>query len=311
MNYIVTGGCGFIGHHLVKRLVLEDHRVAVIDNLSTGKSDNLVEGAEFHQWDLTTLSGSKKYWAPFSRVVKDWGHVDAIFHLAAIPNVQLSILMPIATNLNNITATLHVLDSAVKLGIPRVIFSSSCSVYGDQPGGKFVETMHPNPLSPYALQKYTGEIYCRQYHQIHGLKTISLRYFNVYGPRQNAEGSYAALIPTCYRSLVHNTPFIIHGDGEQTRDFTYVDDVVAANVLAAKTDVGFGEVFNIGGGSPTSVNQIVRLVSEAVGKPDYEPMHGPPVVETRHAAADISKAMKTLGWFPEVTIDSGLEKALA
>lgn len=294
MKYIVTGGAGFIGSHLVDRLLALHHEVIVID---PAENENLA-----HHENLTVHKAS--VCADLSQFFKE---IDGVFHLAAIPRVQYSIQHPIKTNEVNVDGTLNLLALSKKFGVKRFIFSSSSSIYGEQEIMPLKESMPPNPMSPYALQKYIGEQYCRLYYMLYGLKTISLRYFNVYGPRQDPEGEYANLIPKFIMSINNNQQPTIYGDGEQTRDFTYVADVVEANVLAAQAQSSFGEVFNIGSGKNLSVNDVTQGILKLSGK-DIQPKHGPSVVEPRNTLADISKTKELLGWDTKVSFDEGLKK---
>ena len=302
-RYIVTGGAGFIGSHLVLRLLSEGSRVTVIDDLSSGKKENL-EGAPG--------DGHLRF---LHRSILDDGleeifrGADAVFHVAAVPRVQFSIQFPEISNRANIEGTLKVLEAARKAGVRRVVCSSSSSVYGNQDRLPLEETMTPNPMSPYALQKLAGEYYCRLYHAIHGLETISLRYFNVYGPKQDPTGGYANLIPRSIHRVLRGESPVIFGDGSQTRDFTFVEDVVEANILAAGTNAGeaFGEAMNIGGGKNLSVNEVVEAIAHGTGiRPEYQP----PVLEPKDTLADIRKAFRILGWAPKTGFSEGISQTI-
>lgn len=301
MKCLVTGGAGFIGSHLVDRLLALGHEVIIIDDLSSGKKDNLA-----HQKDNPHLQ-------VFSRNICDaetdhlFEGVSVTFHLAAIPRVQYSIAFPEKTNEVNIQGTLRVLEASRKAGVKRLIYSASSSAYGDQEQLPLIEYMNPNPLSPYALQKLVGEYYCRLYYHLHGMETISLRYFNVYGPRQDPSGGYACLIPKSLQRVANDEHPEIYGDGEQTRDFTYVKDVIEANILAAttKNSKAFGEIFNIGQSQSLSVNQVVKNI---IGTKNLTPKYQPPVIEPRHTLADINKAKMLLGWTPQYTFEEGIRE---
>ena len=257
MKTLVTGGAGFIGSHLVERLVQLGHEVSVIDNLATGKEENL-DGIRkkiiFHKESINNIK----------EVLEG---TDVVFHVAAIPRVQFSIHNPMESHHTNINGSLNLLKQCSDLGIKRFIFSSSSSVYGDQKSLPLEETMKPNPMSPYALQKLAIEHYCKLFHRLYGLKTVSLRYFNVYGPKQDKESNYSNLIPKFIGLIQKNEQPKIHGDGNQTRDFSYVEDVISANLAAmnSKNQKIFGDVFNIGTGNNTSVNHVFALARSPTG----------------------------------------------
>lgn len=310
MKAIVTGGAGFIGCNLAKQLLHDGWSVNIIDNLSTGNVDNI-----FNYVSIECVDNKLNY---FKKDFCDEGDLDfifnqnipdVIFHVGALPRVQFSIEYPLKTNKSNVNGTLLLLEKAAKIGVKRFVYSSSSSVYGDQNTLPLEEGMKPNPMSPYALQKLTGEEYCRLYNLIYGMETISLRYFNVYGPRQNADGGYAILIPKFIKLMKDGQTPIINGDGKQSRDFTYVDDVVNVNILAAMTNNKkcFGKTFNIGGGNSKSVNEVVAVLSQFTGfKGNIK--HGPPVLEPKHTLADISLAKELLGWEPKSDFYTELEK---
>ncbi len=299
MNYLVTGGAGFIGSHLVDRLLVDDHNVIVLDDFSLGKKENLPKHKNLKIYkksicdNLTQIFKKHKF--------------DAIFHLAALPRVQFSIAKPRESHEANINGTLNLLMTAKDAGVKRFIYSSSSSVYGNQSILPLVETMSAKPISPYALQKYVSEEYCRLFALLYGLETVSLRYFNVYGPRQNPEGAYSGQIPKFFSKLLKGETPVINGDGTQTRDNTYVADVVEANILASKrvSDTLFGEAFNIGGGRNTSVNETSRLIVDLI-KSKIKPTHGPAVIEPKDTLADTRKAKKILGWGPKTSYEDGL-----
>ncbi len=291
---LVVGGAGFIGSHLTDALVAEGYETHVLDNLSGGKKENVNSGAIFHLADIRNLEEIKPL---FDKV--DW-----VFHLAALPRVQYSIEYPVETNEVNVGGLLNVLFAAKEAGVKRVVYSASSSAYGDQPTMPLVETMSANPKSPYGLQKYIGELYCRVFSTVYNLPTVSLRYFNVYGPRYNAEGAYALVIGKFIEQKRRGEPMTITGDGEQTRDFTNVRDIVRANLLAAKSElVGKGEVMNTGGGNSVSINKIAELIGG-------ETIHVPARLEPRYALADNSLAKKLIGWEPQVKIEDGIAELL-
>ena len=301
MKCVVTGGAGFIGSNLVDGLLKRGDSVIVIDDLSLGKKENLPKHKNlvFHK-ETICREDIKSFFSD----------VEVVFHLAALPRVQFSVQEPIKTNEVNINGTLNLLNACREAGVKRFVFSSSSSIYGDQDKMLLTESMKPNPMSPYALHKLTGEYYCRLYNRIHRMETVSLRYFNVYGPRQSPDGGYACLIPKFVKLVNNGEQPVINGDGEQTRDFTYVGDVVNANVLAAttKNKEVFGEAFNIGAGRNISVNKVTCEIIKLSGK-RIKAKYGPAVIEPKHTLADYSKAKKFLGWAPKTGFEGGLKRA--
>ncbi|MFY9457534.1 MAG: SDR family oxidoreductase [Candidatus Spechtbacterales bacterium] len=301
MNTLVTGGAGFIGSNLVQRLVSDGHQVTVVDNLSTGKRENLPAGqaglhknAEFFELDISDLDAIKP----------TFEGKDIVFHVAALPRLTRSIEDPASTFKSNVTGTLNVLLAARDAGVKRVVYSASSSAYGFQDKLPLCETMPPKPLNPYGLSKYVGEELCREFTNFYGLDTISLRYFNVYGPRMDMEGDYATVIGKFLRLKSSGQPLTIIGDGKQTRDFTNVDDVVRANILASQVDKGGGEVINIGAGDNHSVQEIADLIG---GGHVYIPERPG---EVRDTLADISKAKRILGWEPKVSLKDGINQLM-
>ena len=292
----VVGGAGFIGSNLVDTLVERGHDVVVVDNLSTGYTRNLNPAARLEQVDIRTDS---------DRLTAALQGCEVVFHTAALARVPRAIEDPVGTHAVNVTGTLRVLKAAVDAGVRRVVYSSSSSVYGDQPTLPLTEDMPPTPLHPYAAQKLMGEIYARTVHRTYGLQTVCLRYFNVYGPRQVTEGAYRLVIGIFMDQRRQGEPLTIHGDGQQTRDFTWVGDVVRANVLAAASDsVGAGEPINIGAGDEVSINRIAALIGGPV-------VHTPPRgFDERYKRAGIARARELLGWQPQVGIDEGMRRLL-
>ncbi|MBI3684949.1 NAD-dependent epimerase/dehydratase family protein [Candidatus Azambacteria bacterium] len=291
-KYLVTGGAGFIGSNLTDALIAQGHDVLVLDNLSTGKKENINPKATFINADIRRLEQIKPYFVG----------VDHVFHIAALPRVQLSIENPAETNDVNVNGTLNVLIAAKDAKVERVVYSASSSAYGDAKTMPLSEEMRPNPLSPYGLQKYIGEEYCRLFSLLCGLQTVSLRYFNVYGPRMAGEGAYLTVIKNFLMQKSQGKPMTITGDGEQTRDFTHVRDVVRANISAMESkNVGAGEVINIGAGKNYSMNQIAAFI----GGPS---VHIAPRVEPRHTLADNSKAKKFLGWTPQENLEEAIKE---
>ncbi|MEK7211716.1 MAG: NAD-dependent epimerase/dehydratase family protein [Patescibacteria group bacterium] len=294
MNYLVTGGAGFIGSNLVDHLVADGHRVKIIDNLSTGKRENLNPAAELIIADITK----------YDEIAPHFAGMDGVFHLAALPRVQVSIENPRATHDANINGTFNVLLAAKEARVKRLVYSASSSAYGEPESLPLKETMRPNPKSPYGLQKYVGEHYARLFSMFYGLETVSLRYFNVYGPRMASEGAYCTVIAVFLRQKREGKPLTICGDGTQTRDFTHVRDVAAANILAMDSlNVGRGEVINIGAGNNHSVNEVAELIGGAVE-------HLPPRVEPHDTLADNSLARELLGWEPKVRFEDGVGELL-
>jgi UDP-glucose 4-epimerase len=289
---IVTGGAGFIGSHIVDALIKDGYEVHIIDNLSNGKEENINKEAIFHKADICNLSEIK----PIFQNAK------YVFHEAALPRVQFSIEKPIESNEANVLGTLNVLVSAKDAGVKRLVYAASSSAYGDQKEMPLVETMQANPKSPYGLQKYIGEMYLKLFYQIYGLETVSLRYFNVYGPRQNPDGAYALVIGKFLKQLKAGGAMTITGDGTQTRDFTSVYDVVNANLLAMKSSkVGKGEVLNIGAGNNYSINDVAKMIG---GKVE----HIAPRLEPHDTLASNKLALKLLGWKPKVKLADGIKE---
>jgi len=287
---VVTGGAGFIGSNLVDGLIEKGYDVHVIDNLVAGKRENVNPKAVFHEKDIRNLEDM--------HVIME--NAKYVFHLAAVPRVQFSIEHPIQTNEVNVDGTLNVLKAAHEAGVKKVVFSASSSAYGDQPIMPLREDMPANPKSPYGLHKYIGELYCRLFSEIYGLPTVSLRYFNVYGPRLDPTGAYALVMGLFLRLRSEGKPLTITGDGTQTRDFTHVRDVVRANILAAESEtVGHGEVINIGAGNNHTINHLAELMGGEVE-------HIAARLEPHDTLADNSLAKKLLGWEPTVSFEEGI-----
>lgn len=291
MKVLVTGGAGFIGSHLTDRLIKDGHQVTIIDNLSTGFRKNLNSKAEFIKENISNLK----------RIQEFFKNKDYVFHLAALPRIQPSIENPSLTHENNITGTLNILLAAKNNKIKRVIYSASSSCYGtNKPPLK--EGDMPHCLNPYAVSKYVGEVYCRLFSDLYNLDTVSLRYFNVYGPRADPTGDYATVIPIFLRQKANNQPLTIVGDGKQKRDFTYVDDIVEANIKAMNYRGKLkGEVINIGTGKNYSINQLAKMIGGRV-------IHLPPRLgEAKDTLADNTKALKILKWKPKISLKQGLK----
>lgn len=294
MKVVVTGGAGFIGSHVVDALVERGFEVHVIDNLSNGKKENVNKKAVLHVADIRNV----KDIAP---IIKG---ADCVFHLAALPRVQYSIEHPEETHEVNVNGTLNVLLAAKEGGVRRVIYSASSSAYGDQKEMPLREDMAAAPKSPYGLQKYIGELYCKLFSGVYGLETVALRYFNVHGPRFNPNGPYALVIGKFILQRKSNEPLTITGDGTQTRDFTHVSDVVRANLLAMESSkVGHGETINIGAGRNISINKLASLIGGPVKNIEAR-------LEPKHTLADHSLAKKLLNWTPKVQIEEGIKNLL-
>jgi UDP-glucose 4-epimerase len=302
MRFIVTGGAGFIGSNLVEGLV-ELGDVTIIDDLSSGNLDNLEnllkrDDVSLERLSVTDLEAMKPHFE----------HIDCVFHLAAVSNISSSVADPLRTNEVNVKGTLNVLLAARDSGVRKVVYTSSASVYGDIDEVPTTERALPNPLSPYAVTKLAGEYYCDVFSDLYGLETTSLRPFNVYGPRQDPNSQYAGVIPLFISSLLEGEVPMIDGDGEQTRDFVYVKDVVRAFIQAM--DHRTKGVYNIAGGEGISINELFRQVSSILGV-DVEPLHGEPRPgDVRHSTADITRAKRYLGYEPEYDIRRGLEETI-
>jgi UDP-glucose 4-epimerase len=304
-EFLITGGAGFIGSNLVERLVRDGKSVRVFDNFSTGKRENL----RAIEAKIEVVEGDLRNPAEVRKAVAG---VRYVLHLAALPSVQRSVEDPLMTHDINVNGTLNLLAAAREARCQRVVFSSSSSVYGDTPTLPKREDMAPWPVSPYGAHKITCECYCRLFWQLYGLETIPLRYFNVFGPRQDPESEYAAVIPKFITSILAGRSPTIFGDGTQTRDFSHVDNVVEANLAAcaASKDV-LGESFNIACGERTSLLQLVDTINKIMGK-KIQPKFGPPRPgDILHSQADVTKARKLLGWKPQVSFREGIEKTIA
>ncbi len=302
-RFLVTGGAGFIGSNICIKLVEEGCFVRVIDNLLTGKKGNLasvIDRIEFIEADMGDGRAARE-------AMKDIG---VVLHQGALPSVPKSVNNPAATHRHCLDATFAVLLAARDAGVKRFVYASSSSAYGDTPVLPKVETMRPEPLSPYAASKLAGEYYCKVFYTVFGLETISLRYFNVFGPHQDPTSQYAAAIPAFVTAILKNKPPTIYGDGEQSRDFTYVDNVVDANLLAARAKKTSGEVINIACGKAVTVNEIIDMINNLVGKnvkPEYtDPRPG----DVKHSLADITAAERLIGYRPKVSFEQGLQLAI-
>ncbi|HVN27860.1 MAG TPA: NAD-dependent epimerase/dehydratase family protein [Candidatus Binataceae bacterium] len=291
---LVTGGAGFIGSNLVDELLARGLQVRVIDNFATGNRRSLNPGAELIEADIRDGEAIRPAFEG----------IDCVFHVAALPRIPLSIAKPVETHMTNVVGTLDALIAARDAKVRRFVYSGSSSVYGNQTVLPLVETMTPNPLNPYALQKQVGEQYTRMFHRLFGMETLTLRYFNVYGPRMASEGAYVTVISAFMAARARGVPLEIHGDGEQTRDFTHVSDVVAANILAMDATVADGRAINVGAGRNVSINRIADLIGgERV-------RHHRRQGDMRDTLADTGEAMRMLGWHPRVTIEEGIRRLM-
>jgi UDP-glucose 4-epimerase len=302
MRILVTGGCGFIGSHLVDALLARSYAVTVLDDLSNGKLENLKNhlggpAFRFIQGDIRNAGAVKK-------AIAD---ADAVIHEAAMISVPLSVKNPVITRSVNVDGTLNLLKASSSFGVKRFVYASSCAIYGKQTKFPISEDAPPNPLSPYASSKLAAEKKCLAFHDQEGLETVCLRYFNVYGPRQ-AAGEYAGVMVKFLERLRADQPPIIYGNGGQTRDFVHVQDVVEATLLELEHDNVAGEVINIGTGRRVKINELCQIFLKTAGKPHIKPVHeGARVGDIRHSQADISKARKLLGFKPKVSLEKGVE----
>jgi nucleoside-diphosphate-sugar epimerase len=305
-HYLVTGGAGFIGSNLCHALVARGERVRILDNLSTGRMENINDLLEQNQVEL--VRGDITDPEAVGRAVAG---VDYVLHQAAIPSVPRSIEDPIGSDRANVHGTVNVLNEARKAGVKRVVYAASSSAYGDKAAGQAkVETMIPDPLSPYAAAKLASEYYCRVFYVSYGLETVALRYFNVFGPRQDPKSQYAAVIPNFVTAALQGRPATIYGDGETSRDFCFVDNAVEANLKACTAAGAAGEVFNVACGERTSLLEVVDIIGEVVGKkipPKHEPAR---VGDIKHSLADIDKARRILGYTASVRFSEGINRTV-
>ncbi len=291
---VVTGGAGFIGSHIVDKLINQGVEVIIFDDMSMGSKDNINPKAKFHKIDISVMGPRT--------LAKFMQGVDTVFHVASRTRVQPSIKNPSLYHRVNVTGTVNMLIASVKCGVKRFVYSASSSAYGEKDQMPLIETMSTNPMSPYGLSKLMGEEYCKLFHTQYGLETVNLRYFNVYGERQNLDGGYCLVMGIFAKQALQNQPLTIVGDGKQRRDFTYVGDVVNANIAAATSKkVGSGEVINIGNGDNRSVNQIANMIG---GKQ----INIEPRIEPKETLAGISKAKELLDWEPTQIIEEWMPK---
>jgi len=300
---LVTGGAGFVGGHLCEGLLAAGWRVRVLDDLSTGREENL----ESVRDRIELEKGDVRDPETVARAVED---VEVVFHEAAVPSVSRSVADPLGTHAVNASGTLALLEGARRGGVRRVVYAASSSAYGDTRVLPKTESMPANPRSPYALQKYTGEVYCRLYTELYGLETVSLRYFNIFGPRQDPRSQYAAVIPRFITSALRGEPPQIHGDGRQTRDFTFVADAVHANLCAADAPGAVGRVVNVAAGRRTSLLELwsaIRRITGATVEPRFT---SPRPGDVRDSLADLDRAQTLLGYAPQVSLTEGLRRTV-
>jgi nucleoside-diphosphate-sugar epimerase len=301
MRYVVTGGAGFIGSNTVDELVKRGHSVVVLDDLSSGKEENLTEIRN----KITLIKGSI---SDIEVVRKAMHEAEYVLHLAARTSVPRSVKDPIETNRINIDGTLNVLVAARDAKVKRIVFAASSSAYGETPTLPKVETMQPAPISPYGVTKFVGELYLQTFGRCYGLENVSLRYFNIFGPRQDPSSPYSGVLAKLCTAALEETQPIIFGDGEQTRDFTYVENAVQANLLAFEAPNASGRVFNVGVGGRVSLNTVIKLLSKISGTP-MEAKHDPPRDgDIRDSQADITQARDYLGYDPQVDFEEGLRR---
>lgn len=303
MRILVTGGAGFIGSHITEKLVELGHEVIVLDDLSTGREENIAHLKS----RITFVKGSITDTVLLQEVMQG---VQMVFHEAALGSVPRSVEDPRTTHEVNITGTFNVLMAARDAGVKRVVYAASSSAYGDTPTLPKVETMLPNPLSPYAVSKLVGEYYCQVFTRVYGLEAVSLRYFNVFGPRQNPHSQYAAVIPKFITAALKGEPLTVFGDGEQSRDFTYIDNVVQANLLAMDSPRAVGKVYNVACGGRYTLNELIRQLEAIFGR-KLEVQYLPPRAgDVKHSEASISEAQRDLNYRVLVPFDEGLRRTV-
>ncbi len=301
---LVTGGAGFIGSNLAEELIRQGARVTIIDDLSTGFRENLDEIAG----DFDFVEGSI---VDDAAVAKAIDNAEIVFHQAALPSVPRSVENPAETHNVCVNGTFNLLLKAREAGVKRFVYAASSSAYGDQPTLPKVETMRPDPLSPYAAAKLVGEMYCKAFHSVYGIETISLRYFNVFGPRQNPSSAYSGVISRFIDALMTGKTPVIFGDGEQSRDFTYIANVVDANIKAAQTTKGFGETMNVANGDRVTLNELLDILKEITGEQAIEPDYQPPRRgDVKHSQADNARAVECLDYQQLVGLEDGLRKTI-
>lgn len=302
---LVTGGAGFIGSHIAASLMAEGARVRVLDDLSTGHRENI---DEISGGDLDFIEGSVADEHLLNKVLED---VEVVFHEAAIPSVPRSVEAPRQTHIASVDGTFSLLVAARDKQVRRVVYAASSSAYGDQPTLPKAEQMLPDPLSPYAVAKLVGEYYCQVFTRVYGLETVSLRYFNVFGPRQDPGSQYSGVVSRFISTLLSNERPVIYGDGEQSRDFTYIDNVVSANLKAASAKDASGKVINVANGQRITLNELLAELKDLTGKQDVTAEYREPRVgDVRHSLADITLAQQFLGYESKVELREGLERTI-
>ena len=301
---LVTGGAGFIGSNLADELIRQGAKVRIIDNFVTGNQENLDEIAG----DFDFIEGDLNDDAALRRAISD---VDVVFHQAALPSVPRSVDNPQETHEACVNATFNLLIKSKDSGVRRIIYAASSSAYGDQPTLPKVETMNPEPLSPYAAAKLMGEYYCRVFSRVYGIETLSLRYFNVFGPRQDPSSTYSGVISRFIDALMKGSKPIIYGDGEQTRDFTYIENVVDANIRAAQTSSGIGQVMNVANGEKVSLNELLETLKTITGNDDVTAEYLPERTgDVKHSQADNTRAIEWLGYQKLIDLEEGLKRTI-
>ena len=304
MRVLVTGGAGFIGSNLVERLLELGQKVRVIDNLSTGKAANI----EAFMDKIEFVNGDIRY---LNTVMEAMLNVDYVLHQAALPSVPRSIETPLESNDVNTNGTLNLLYAAKENGVKRFVYAASSSAYGESPTLPKIESMPTSPLSPYAVNKLAGENYCKAFYNVYGLETVALRYFNIFGPRQDPNSYYSAVIPKFIKALLLNKQPVIFGDGEQSRDFTYIENVISANLMACKGSAkSAGRVVNIACAERITLNELANELKILLGK-DINPIHGDPRPgDIKHSLADINLAKELIDYTPKVTVKEGIKKTV-
>jgi nucleoside-diphosphate-sugar epimerase len=302
MKYLITGGAGFIGSNIARKLLADGHRVRILDNFSSGKEENLTEIIN----DIELVEGDiRDFWT----VLKAVTGIDYVLHQAALPSVPRSVANPLTSNVVNIDGTLNVLEAARNAGVKKLVMASSSSVYGESEELPKHEKMVPSPLSPYAVTKLTNEYYCKVYWELYRFPTVSLRYFNIFGPRQDPKSEYAPVIPRFITMLLDKKSPTVFGDGDQSRDFTYIDNCVQANILAATNEHLVGDSFNVACGGQFTLNQLLDQLRKIIGvttKANYDP---PRVGDIRHSYAAIEK-LRRFGYNPTVSFEEGVKRTV-
>ncbi len=302
-TYLVTGAAGFIGSNIVEELVRRGETVRTLDNLATGHMENLTPVRQKIQWH-------EAYIRELESIRPDFEGVDYVIHLAAIPSVPRSVADPLTSNAVNIDGTLNVLLAARDAGVKRLVFAASSAAYGDHPALPRVETQELRPLSPYALTKLAGEYYCRIFTQVYGLETVALRYFNIFGPRQSPDSPYSGVLSLFISAYMQGKTPVIYGDGEQSRDFTYIENTVDATLRACTAPNAPGHVINVGTGERHTLNETIRILNGIFGAQITPRYDAPRAGDVQHSHADISLARRLLGYEPKVRFEEGLRKTV-